>query len=222
MKKSVVLAFSGGLDTSYSAVYLTKEMGYEVHAALADTGGFSQEELAKIEERAKRLGVKSYVRLDVRQDYYDHAIRYMVFGNVLKNSTYPISVSSERISQATAVAKYAKEIGADFLCHGSTGAGNDQVRFDMIFNIIAPELGIIALIREKRLSREEEIAYLRANGIDFDFKKAEYSINQGLWGTSVGGRETLTSRETLPESAYPSQLKEKEPKRIALTFNCEG
>ena len=216
--KKVVLAFSGGLDTSYSAVYLAREMGCEVHAALADTGGFSKEELEKIETRAKGLGVKSYVRLDVAQDYYDHAIRYMIFGNVLKNGTYPISVSSERISQATAVARYAKEIGADYLCHGSTGAGNDQVRFDMVFNIIAPEIGIIALIREKRLSRDEEIAYLRANGIDFDFKKAEYSINQGLWGTSVGGRETLTSRETLPESAYPSQLKEKEPKRITLSF----
>ena len=153
-KKKVVLAFSGGLDTSYCAIYLAKEMGLEVHAALADTGGFTPEELDKIESRAKGLGVASYVRLDVSHTYYEQSIKYMIFGNVLKNSTYPISVSSERISQATAIAKYAKEIGADYLCHGSTGAGNDQVRFDMIFNIIAPEIEVIALIREKRLSRE--------------------------------------------------------------------
>ena len=185
---------------------------------MANTGGFSAEELARIEKRAYALGVKSYVALDVTQDYYQHAIKYMIFGNVLKNSTYPISVSSERISQATAIARYAREIGADYLCHGSTGAGNDQVRFDMIFNIVAPEIEVIALIREKRLSREEEIEYLRSHGVDFDFKKAEYSINQGIWGTSVGGKETLTSSETLPEEAYPSQLKETEPRRVTLTF----
>ena len=185
---------------------------------MANTGGFSAEELASIEKRAYDLGVKSYVALDVTQDYYQHAIKYMIFGNVLKNGTYPISVSSERISQATAIAKYAREIGADYLCHGSTGAGNDQVRFDMVFNIIAPEIEVIALIREKRLSREEEIAYLRGHGVNCDFKKAEYSINQGTWGTSVGGKETLTSSETLPEEAYPSQLKETQPRRVTLTF----
>ncbi len=217
--KKVVLAFSGGLDTSYSAVYLHKEMGLEVHAALANTGGFSAEELARIESRARALGVASYRVLDVTQQYYQKQIRYMVFGNVLKNGTYPISVSSERISQAASVAAYAREIGADYLCHGSTGAGNDQVRFDMIFNILAPEIKIIALIREKRLTREEEIEYLRANGVDFDFKKAEYSINQGLWGTSVGGKETLTSSQTLPEAAYPSQLTAGGSRRVTLTFD---
>ncbi len=219
-KKSVVLAFSGGLDTSYCAIYLARELGLEVHAALADTGGFSEEELERIETRARALGIASYTRLDVSQTYYRQTVRYMIFGNVLKNGTYPISVSSERISQATAIARYAKEIGADYLCHGSTGAGNDQVRFDMIFNIIAPEIEVLALIREKRLSREEEIAYLRQHGVDFDFKKAEYSINQGIWGTSVGGKETLTSSETLPQAAYPSQLQktEADTKRITLSF----
>lgn len=217
-KKKVVLAFSGGLDTSYCAIYLAQEMGLEVHAALGDTGGFSKEELDRIEQRAKGLGVASYVRLDVSQTYYEQTVKYMIFGNVLKNGTYPISVSSERISQASAIAKYAKEIGADYLCHGSTGAGNDQVRFDMVFNIIAPEIEVLALIREKRLSREEEINYLRQHGVDFDFKKAEYSINQGIWGTSVGGKETLTSSETLPEEAYPSQLTATGSKRVTLTF----
>lgn len=217
-KKKVVLAFSGGLDTSYCAIYLAKELDLEVHAALADTGGFSDSELKKIEDRALALGVTSYVRLDVSQQYYKDTIRFMIYGNVLKNSTYPISVSSERISQASAIAKYAVELGADYLCHGSTGAGNDQVRFDMIFNILAPKIEVLALIREQRLSRQQEITYLKKNGVDFDFKKAEYSINQGIWGTSVGGKETLSSRHTLPEHAYTCPLRETSPQEVKLIF----
>lgn len=217
--KKVCLAFSGGLDTSYCAIYLSKEKGFEVHAVLGNTGGFSAEELKKIEERAYGLGVKSFTALDLTNTFYTDTIRYMVYGNMLKNSTYPLSVSAERISQAAGIARYATSIGADYLCHGSTGAGNDQVRFDMIFNTIAPQIEVIALIREKRLSREEEIAYLRSYGVDFDFKKAEYSINQGIWGTSIGGKETLSSDATLPEEAYPSQLKKEGSEDITLTFD---
>ena len=216
--KKVVLAFSGGLDTSYCAIYLSREMGLEVHSVIVNTGGFSPEEIAEIERRAYALGVASHKCIDVRDTYYETCIKYMIFGNVLKNATYPLSVSSERVCQATAIAKYAEQIGADYVCHGSTGAGNDQVRFDMIFNTLIPNIPVIALVREKRLSREEEIDYLRKHGVQYDFKKAEYSINQGIWGTSVGGKETLTSSETLPESAYPSQLTKEGSERVELSF----
>lgn len=218
--KKVVLAYSGGLDTSYCGVYLSKVMGLEVHAVIADTGGFSKSEMVEVEKRAYEIGCTSFTCLDVSQKYYEDTVKYMVFGNMLKNGSYPISVSSERISQAIAVATYALEMGADYICHGSTGAGNDQVRFDMIFGIIAPKIEVIALIREKGLSRAQEIAFLREHGIHMDFVKAEYSINKGLWGTSVGGKETLTSSETLPEKAYtlPCTKNEDEARKVTLSF----
>lgn len=218
--KKVVLAYSGGLDTSYCGVYLSKVMGLEVHAVIADTGGFSKSEMVEVEKRAYEIGCASFTCLDVSQKYYEDTVKYMVFGNMLKNGSYPISVSSERISQAIAVATYALEMGADYICHGSTGAGNDQVRFDMIFGIIAPKIEVIALIREKGLSRAQEIAFLREHGIHMDFVKAEYSINKGLWGTSVGGKETLTSSETLPEKAYtlPCTKNEDEARKVTLSF----
>ena len=206
----VVLAYSGGLDTSYCVKYLTEEKGLDVYAITVNTGGFSEAQLNAIELRAKEMGVKEFVVRDVVKDYYEKCIKYLIFGNVLKNNTYPLSVSAERVFQAIAVAEYAKEIGAGAIAHGSTGAGNDQVRFDMVFNIVMPEATIITPIRDHKLSREEEIEYLKKHGVEIDAKKAAYSINQGIWGTSVGGKETLTSRYSLPETAYPTQLQKSE------------
>ncbi|MDE5822784.1 MAG: argininosuccinate synthase [Paramuribaculum sp.] len=217
-KKKVLLAFSGGLDTSFAVKYLSEDLGYEVHTAIANTGGFSDEELAVIADKAKRLGAASHTTLDVTKDYYDKSIKYMIAGNVLRNGTYPISVSSERIFQAIATIEHAKKIGAQAVAHGSTGAGNDQVRFDLTFQILAPEIEIITPTRDMTLTREYEINYLKEHGYEADFKKMEYSINKGLWGTSIGGKETLKSEQTLPESAYPSQITATEPESLKLTF----
>lgn len=218
MKEKVLLAFSGGLDTSFCAMYLAQEKGYEVHTAVANTGGFSEEELNAIEDKAYRLGAKTHVALDVTQEYYDKSIKYMVFGNVLRNGTYPISVSSERIFQAIAIINYAQEIGAEYVAHGSTGAGNDQVRFDLTFDVLAPNIKILTPTRDMVLTREYEINYLRDHGFKADFTKMEYSINKGLWGTSIGGKETLKSEQTLPESAYPSQVEKLEEETVTIDF----
>jgi len=218
MKKKVVLAFSGGLDTSFCAKYLSEDMGYDVYTAIANTGGFSPEELKSIEERAYKLGAVKHVSLDVTQEYYEKSIKYMIFGNVLRNGTYPISVSSERIFQAIAIINYAKEINADAVAHGSTGAGNDQVRFDLTFDVLAPNIEIITPTRDMILTREYEINYLKEHGYEADFTKMEYSINKGLWGTSIGGKETLKSEQTLPESAYPSQLKKDGKETLTIDF----
>jgi argininosuccinate synthase len=216
--KKVVLAYSGGLDTTFCALHLSKDLGHEIHAVLVNTGGFSTKELQDIEQRAHALGVASFRILDVVQDYYQSVIRYLVYGNVLKNDTYPLSVSAERIVQAKSIAEYAKSIGAQAVAHGSTGAGNDQVRFDMIFQILAPEVEIITPIRDLKLSRQEEIDYLKTHGVSMNFEKAAYSVNKGIWGTSVGGKETLTSSDYLPESAWPTPVTEHEPKEVKLTF----
>jgi argininosuccinate synthase len=217
-KKKVVLAFSGGLDTSFCAKYLAEDLGYEVHTAIANTGGFSDAELKVIEERAYKLGAKTHATLDITNEYYEKSIKYMVFGNVLRNGTYPISVSSERIFQAIAIIEYAKKIGAHSVVHGSTGAGNDQVRFDLTFQILAPEIEIITPTRDMVLTREYEINYLKEHGYEADFKKMEYSINKGLWGTSIGGKETLHSEQTLPEHAYPSQITADGEETLKITF----
>lgn len=216
--KKVVLAFSGGLDTSFCCIYLTKDLGLEVHSVVVNTGGFSDDELQAIEKRAYDLGVKSHQVIDETEDYYRDTIKYLIFGNVLKNATYPLSVSAERVCQATAIANYAKKIGAACVAHGSTGAGNDQVRFDMIFNILIPGVEIITPIRDLKLSREAEIEYLAKHGIEVNAEKAKYSINKGLWGTSVGGAETLTSNQYLPESAWPTQISSTEPQRVTIDF----
>lgn len=218
MKKKVVLAFSGGLDTSFCCIYLTKDRDLEVHSVIVNTGGFSDEELKQIEQRAYALGVTSHAVVDETLNYYESCIKYLVFGNVLKNATYPLSVSAERVSQATAIAKYVNMIGADYVAHGSTGAGNDQVRFDMIFNIMIPGVEIITPIRDLKLSREAEIEYLNNHGVEYTAEKARYSINKGIWGTSVGGKETLTSNQTLPEEAWPTQVSETEERDIELSF----
>lgn len=216
--KKVILAFSGGLDTSFCAIYLTKDLGYEVHTITINTGGFSREELDQIEKRALSLGVKSHKNVEETQNYYDKVIKYLVFGNVLKNGTYPLSVSAERMSQALATANYARELKADAVAHGSTGAGNDQVRFDMVFQILAPGLEVITPIRDLRLSREAEIEYLKKHGVQMNFEKAKYSINKGIWGTSVGGKETLNSLGMLPEEAWPTQASQTQPSEVKLGF----
>lgn len=218
MKEKVLLAFSGGLDTSFCAMYLAKEKGYEVHTAVANTGGFSEEELKVIEDKAYRLGAKTHKAIDVTKEYYEKSIKYMVFGNVLRNGTYPISVSSERIFQALAIINYAKEINADYVAHGSTGAGNDQVRFDLTFDVLAPNIKILTPTRDMVLTREYEINYLKEHGFVADFTKMEYSINKGLWGTSIGGKETLKSEQTLPDAAYPSQVVKTEEEAVTISF----
>lgn len=217
-QKKVVLGFSGGLDTTFCVKYLSEDKGYEVHSVIVNTGGFDAEELKQIEAHAYKLGVKTHTTVDAVKPYYDRIIKYLVFGNVLKNNTYPLSVSAERLMQALHIAEHAKALQADAVAHGSTGAGNDQVRFDMIFHIMIPGVEIITPIRDMKLSRETEIEYLKEKGVDMNFAKAAYSINKGLWGTSVGGRETLNSKEWLPETAWPTLVTESGIRNVELGF----
>ncbi|RYY89179.1 MAG: argininosuccinate synthase [Chitinophagaceae bacterium] len=216
--KKIVLGFSGGLDTSYCVKYLTEEKGYEVHSVIVNTGGFTAEELKAVEAHAYKLGVKTHSTVDAVRSYYERIIRFLVYGNVLKNNTYPLSVSAERLVQALRIAEHAQQLNADAVAHGSTGAGNDQVRFDMIFHILVPGLEILTPIRDLRLSREEEISYLKGKGVEMNFEKAHYSINKGLWGTSVGGRETLSSKGALPEDAWPTQVSKTGSEALTLRF----
>lgn len=219
MKDKVVLAFSGGLDTTYCVKYLADDLGLDVHSAIVNTGGFDQDELADIEVKAKELGCSTHTTLDETDNFYQNCVKYLIAGNILKNNTYPLSVSAERVFQAIAIAKYAKKIGATHIAHGSTGAGNDQVRFDMTFHIICPDVKIITPIRDNKLSREDEITYLKAKGVQRDWSKSVYSINKGIWGTSVGGVETLTSSDYLPESAFPTQVSKDTPEELTIEFS---
>jgi argininosuccinate synthase len=216
--KKVVLGFSGGLDTTYCVKYFTEEKGYEVHSVIVNTGGFDAAELKKIEAHAYKLGVKTHTTIDAVKTYYDNIIKYLIFGNCLKNNTYPLSVSAERLSQALSIAAHTKKLKADAVAHGSTGAGNDQVRFDMIFNILIPGVEIITPIRDLKLSREAEITYLKSKGVQMNFEESVYSINKGLWGTSVGGKETLNSKGLLPEAAWPTQVTKKGTEEVKLSF----
>ena len=216
--KKIILAYSGGLDTSYCLKKLSSQ-GHEVHAININTGGFSKNELKTMEDKAHAMGAFIFKSIDAVDIYYNKIIKYLIFGNVLRNNTYPLSVSSERVVQAVEILKYAKKNNATHIAHGSTGAGNDQVRFDSIFQIMASEIEILTPIRDNSLSREEEINYLNENGINLEWTKAKYSINKGLWGTSVGGDETLTSKNSLPSEAYPSELSKKEKEKVVLSFS---
>ena len=218
MSNKAVLAYSGGLDTSYCLVNLTKDQGMEVHTVIVNTGGFSAEELKDIEARAYELGSSKHVTIDITDKYYNDCVRYLIYGNILKNNTYPLSVSAERMFQSIAIAQYAKDVDAEYIVHGSTGAGNDQIRFDVAFAVISPQSKIIPPIRDEKLSRQQEVEYLQANGVNYSWEKAKYSINRGIWGTSVGGVETLTSNQALPEEAYPTQLSRTEPSVIEIEF----
>jgi argininosuccinate synthase len=218
MAKKVVLGFSGGLDTTYCVKYLSEEKGYEVHSIIVNTGGFTEEELKNIEKHALALGVASHTAINAVESYYEKIIKYLVYGNILKNNTYPLSVSAERLSQAIHIAEHVQQLGADAVAHGSTGAGNDQVRFDMVFHIMIPGVEIITPIRDLKLSREQEISYLQSKGVEMNAEKAMYSINKGLWGTSVGGKETLSSKGMLPESAWPTQVTKHESEEVVLGF----
>jgi argininosuccinate synthase len=217
-KEKVLLAFSGGLDTSFCAVYLAREKDMEVHTAIVNTGGFTEEELSGVEAHARRLGIASHQVLEVTADYYNRCLRYMIFGNVLRNRSYPLSVSSERTFQAIALVQHAKKNGFRYVSHGSTAAGNDQVRFDLVIQVLAPDMEIITPIRDLQISREDEVEYLRKEGIQMDWQKVEYSINKGIWGTSVGGKETLTSDGELPEKAYPTPMKKSGTETLSIGF----
>lgn len=214
----VVVAYSGGLDTSYCVKYLIHERNLDVHTILVNTGGFDSDELEEVKKRALELGSTSHVNKTITEEFYEKAIKFLIYGNVLKNNTYPLSVSAERIFQALEVISYAKEVGADYIAHGSTGAGNDQIRFDVIFQTLAPEIEILTPIRDQKLSRQEEVEYLKKHGVGYEWEKAQYSINKGIWGTSIGGSETLTSHQTLPSYAYPNQLQKEGEERVVLRF----
>ncbi len=217
-KKKVLLALSGGLDTTFCAIYLSREKKMEVHSAIVNTGGFREDELQQVAQHASKLGIVSHEVLDITADYYNRCVRYMIFGNILKNRSYPLSVSSERTFQAIALVNHAKKMGFKYIAHGSTAAGNDQVRFDLVIQVLAPDIEVITPIRDLKISREDEIDYLKSQGVVMNWNKVKYSINQGIWGTSVGGKETLTSHDELPETAFPTKVSKKGTELFTIGF----
>ena len=218
MTQRVLLAYSGGLDTTFCIAWLQSE-GWEVSTLTVNTGGFTPAELGRIETLAASLGT-AHRTVDARNQLFDETLRFLIYGNVLRGQTYPLSVSAERVCQARIVAQAAMEMGMDAVAHGSTGAGNDQVRFDVAFRTLAPNLKILAPVRSLGWSRSQEVAFLAERGIPVPAKAADYSVNEGLWGSSVGGRETLTSWEALPESAFPGGelVQVKSPFQLTLAF----
>ena len=198
----IVLAFSGGLDTSFCVPFLKETYGEDVTTVTVDTGGLTDAGKAALEEKAINLGAARHFTVDAKQHLYDNILAYLIKGNIQKGQLYPLCVGPERVSQSIQVAKVAVELGASAIAHGSTGAGNDQVRFDMAFQLLAPGLRIMAPIRDFSLSRAETTEYLEARGFDVPVKTTQYSINSGLWGTTVGGKETRTPELALPDHAF--------------------
>ena len=215
--KTIILAYSGGLDTSFCLKRLSSD-GFNIHAILVNTGGFDKSEISNIKKQAIKLGASKFIVIDAKKKFYDNIIKFLIFGNVLKNNSYPLSVSSERIIQAIEIMNYSKKNNINTIAHGSTGAGNDQVRFDSIFQIINPHVKIITPIRDNNISREQEISYLKKMGINFTWNNSKYSINKGIWGTTIGGDETLTSYKALPNKAFTKKLIEKKKKVLNIGF----
>ncbi len=202
----IALAFSGGLDTSFLAIWLREQTGSEVVTVCVDTGGFSDEELAAIAARAKELGIADHRVVNAQHDVYDRYVSYLIKGNCLRGGTYPVSVGAERTAQAEAVVGVAREIGATAIAHGSTRAGNDQIRFDVAIRALAPELEIHAPIRDLGWSREQESAWLAERGIEIDAKTVAYSVNEGLFGTTIGGKETHDPWQVPPGDVYTATV----------------